>query len=84
LRYGLGDALGDSEALGAGVAESAAGKVLKKPPPPKISGYAITAAIAIVATRTKRRGPRSFATARFGVNSCCSVLMPLILAGSSE
>jgi hypothetical protein len=38
LRYGLGDALGDSEALGAGVAESAAGKVLKKPPPPKISG----------------------------------------------
>ena len=44
----------------------------------------MTTAMTMVAIKTKRRGPRSFAAVPFGVKSCCSVLMPLILAGSSE
>ncbi len=37
-RYGLGETLGDSDALGAGVAESIFGKVFKKPSRPNMSG----------------------------------------------
>jgi len=37
-RYGLGETLGDSDALGAGVAESIFGNVFRKPSRPKRSG----------------------------------------------